>query len=241
MRDAQRTRGHRWGRRRHRDRIADRSGNSTSGSASSTGNSNLTDLGSSGHIAIEYAGDAVRNCRWLQQVFSAGIGRMHRAVRVRRSRWSRCRWWREERRGDPFQARRSLHGEHGDGKQQAQSQRLHGEGRNRSPSTTGRVVPGGFQCAEHDVLRNGPAVSTDTCELRIDPQGSIRRLRRMKSSSLGKETREKRRPRWRAVPGKKVSGNKNDSRGVPICWPEAWWQEPWRQCRCQPVSRAWPV
>jgi hypothetical protein len=59
---------------------------------------------------------------------------------------------------------------------------LHGEGCERSPSATGRLVPGAFECAEHiprHISRHcsrpcvssgtGPVIPTDTCGGRFDP------------------------------------------------------------------------
>ncbi len=75
------------------------------------------------------------------------------------------------RRLQPMHLRRPLNPEQRNCEQQAQAKGLHGEGCERGPSATGRLVPGAFECAEHKCSSGtGPVIRTDTCGLRFDPE-----------------------------------------------------------------------
>src|SRR5450631_2972764 len=110
--------------------------------------------------------NGVWNSRGLLQSLG-DIRRMNRPLPWS-SRRCRCRRWRDDRPFEPLQLGWSLNREERNSEQQAQSTSLHGEGCERGPSPTARLVPVAFECAEHLVSSETGPLSLQTpaaCDL----------------------------------------------------------------------------
>jgi hypothetical protein len=129
---------------------------SESALAHSSVHADVVQIGRRSNLPFVQVRDGGWNRHRLLQVFFADVRRMNLTLCGCRGR--RCWRWREHWRLEPLQPGWFLNREYGDCEQQAQSKGLHGKGCDRSPSATGRLVPGAFECAEHSVLRNGPVI-----------------------------------------------------------------------------------